>query len=152
MAKKKWIVDLGTADDHNLTPGKHWLAELHDLKQAVERSGRVAERMWEAHRRGDVRATSGRASDFYGPGGTLTDLGDQFWRPAIAGKRGRVAAGLMLPCAPAETMRALVARFSRELGREIKLMTMPRTVLKIVALVVPFLREIDEMLYQWPLN
>jgi nucleoside-diphosphate-sugar epimerase len=30
---------------------------------------RVAERMWEAHRRGDVRATSGRASDFYGPGG-----------------------------------------------------------------------------------
>ena len=128
---------------------------------------RVAERMWEAHRRGDVRATSGRASDFYGPGGTLTDLGDQFWRPAIAGKRGRVAAGLaalgtasddaygrlwMLPCAPAETMRALVARFSRELGREIKLMTMPRTVLKIVALVVPFLREIDEMLYQWPLN
>jgi len=58
----------------------------------------------------------------------------------------------MLPCAPAETMRALVARFSRELGREIKLMTMPRTVLKIVALVVPFLREIDEMLYQWPLN
>ncbi len=142
--------------------------------------GRVAERMWEAHRCGDVRATSGRASDFYGPGGTLTHLGDQFWRPAIAGKRGRVlvnpdaihtyhyipdvAAGLaalgtanddaygrpwMLPCAPAETMRALVARFSRELGRKIDLMTVPRIVLKILALVVPFLREIDEMLYQW---
>ena len=141
---------------------------------------RVAERMWEAHRRGEVRATSGRASDFYGPGGTLTHLGDQFWRPAIAGKRGRVlvdpdaihtyhyipdvALGLatlgtagddaygrpwMLPCAPAETMRALVARFSRELGREIRLMTMPRTVLKTLALVVPFLREIDEMVYQW---
>ena len=131
---------------------------------------RVAERMWEAHRRGDVRATSGRASDFYGPGGTLTHLGDQFWRPAIAGKRARVlvdpdavhtyhyipdvAAGLatlgtasddaygrpwMLPCAPAETMRALVARFSRELGREIKLLTMPRPVLNILALAVPFL-------------
>jgi len=51
---------------------------------------RVAERMWEAHRRGDVRATAGRASDFYGPGGTLTHLGDQFWRPVIEGKRGRV--------------------------------------------------------------
>src|SRR5262245_9856898 len=141
---------------------------------------RVAGRMWEAHRRGDVRATSGRASDFYGPGGTLTHLGDQFWRPVIAGKRGRVvvdpdaihtyhyipdvAAGLatlgtagddaygrpwMLPCAPAETMRALVARFSRELGRKIGLMTLPRTVLKPLALVAPFLREIDEMLYQW---
>jgi len=141
---------------------------------------RVAERMWQAHRRGDVRATTGRASDFYGPGGTLTHLGDQFWRPAIAGKRARVlvdpnavhtyhyipdvAAGLatlgtasddaygrpwMLPCAPAETMRAMVARFSRELGREIKLLTMPRPVLKILALAVPFLREIDEMSYQW---
>jgi nucleoside-diphosphate-sugar epimerase len=141
---------------------------------------RVAERMWEAHRRGDVKATTGRASDYYGPGGTLTHLGDQFWRPVMAGKRGRVlvdpdaihtyhyipdvAAGLaalgmaeddahgrpwMLPCTPAETMRALVARLSRELGREIELMTVPRTVLKMLALFVPFLREIDEMLYQW---
>src|SRR5262249_47518155 len=104
----------------------------------------------------------------------------QFWRPVIAGKRGRVlvnpdaihtyhyipdvAAGLaalgtaaddvygrpwMLPCAPAETMRALVTRLSRELGRQIELMTVPRTVLKILALAVPFLREIDEMMYQW---
>src|SRR6266700_1547723 len=142
--------------------------------------GRVAERMWEAHRRGDVRATSGRASDFYGPGGTLTHLGDQLWLPAIAGKRGRVlvnpdaihtyhyipdvAAGLaalgtanddaygrpwMLPCAPAETMRALVARLSRELGRKIDLMTEPRIVLKIVALVVTSIRDIDDILYQW---
>lgn len=141
---------------------------------------RAAERLWEAHRRGEVRATAGRASDFYGPGGTLTHLGDQFWRPAIAGKRGRVlvepdaihtyhyipdvAAGLatlgmaeddaygrpwMLPCAPAETMRAQVARFSRHLGREIRLARMPRILLKVAALAVPFLREIDEMLYQW---
>jgi hypothetical protein len=141
---------------------------------------RVAERLWEAHRRGDVRATSGRASDFYGLGGTLTHMGDQFWRPVIAGRHGRVlvdpdaihtyhyipdvAAGLatlgtasddaygrpwMLPCVPAETMRALVARFSHELGREIRLMTVPRMVLKTLALVVPFLREIDEMWYQW---
>jgi hypothetical protein len=29
----------------------------------------------------------------------------------------------MLPCTPAETMRALVVRFSRELGREIRLRT-----------------------------
>lgn len=141
---------------------------------------RVSERMWEAHRCGDVRVTTGRASDFYGPGGTLTHLGDEFWRPVIAGKRGRVlvnpdaihtyhyipdvAAGLatlgladdeaygrpwMLPCAPAESLRALVARFSRALGREIRLMTIPRTVMKILALVVPFLREVDEMSYQW---
>src|SRR6266498_3631810 len=63
---------------------------LRPCSRKGEVRARVAERMWEAHRRGDVRATSGRASDFYGPGGTLTHLGDQFWRPAIAGKRGRV--------------------------------------------------------------
>lgn len=141
---------------------------------------RAAERLWEAHRRGEVRATAGRASDFYGPGGTLTHLGDQFWGPVIAGKRGRVlvdpdavhtyhyipdvAVGLatlgtaeddaygrpwMLPCAPGESMRVLVARFSRHLGREIGLVRMPRGVVKIASLAVPFLREIDEMLYQW---
>jgi nucleoside-diphosphate-sugar epimerase len=141
---------------------------------------RAAERLFEAHRRGEVRATSGRASDYYGPGGTLTHLGDQFWRPALAGKTARVlvnpdmvhtyhyipdvAAGLavlgtagddaygqpwMLPCAPAETMRALVARLSRKLGREMRLASVPRGVVKAIGLFVPLVREVDEMLYQW---
>jgi nucleoside-diphosphate-sugar epimerase len=48
---------------------------------------RAAERLFEAHRRGDIVATSGRASDFYGPGGTLTGLGDFFWPRALAGKK-----------------------------------------------------------------
>jgi nucleoside-diphosphate-sugar epimerase len=47
---------------------------------------RAAERLFEAHRRGDVLATTGRASDFYGPGGTLTALGDFFWPRALARK------------------------------------------------------------------
>jgi hypothetical protein len=46
-------------------------------------------------------------------------------------------------------MRALAARFSRHLGREIRLARMPRILLKVAARVVPFLREIDEMMYQW---
>jgi len=45
---------------------------------------RAAERLFEAHRRGDVIATMGRASDFYGPGGTLTGLGDA----RLRGQRG----------------------------------------------------------------
>jgi nucleoside-diphosphate-sugar epimerase len=47
---------------------------------------RMAERLLEAHRRGDVRAVSGRASDFYGPRGALTHFGERFWRAAIRGK------------------------------------------------------------------
>src|SRR5262245_50685796 len=47
---------------------------------------RAAERLFDAHRRGDVVATSGRASDFYGPGGTQTGVGDFFWPRVLAGK------------------------------------------------------------------
>lgn len=48
---------------------------------------RAAERLFEAHRRGEVRALAGRASDFYGPGGALTYVGDFFWKPALAGRK-----------------------------------------------------------------
>ncbi len=153
---------------------------LNPCSRKGEIRARAAEHLFEAHRRGDVLATSGRASDYYGPGGTQTHLGDFFWRPALAGKKARVlvnpeaihtyhyipdvAAGLltlgvaeadaygrpwMLPCAPAETMRELVARFSRRLGREIKLGRMPRWMVKALGIFVPLMREVDEMLYQW---
>lgn len=51
---------------------------------------KVAERLLEAHRSGEVRAVSGRAADFYGPRGTLTFFGEQFWKPVLAGKPGMV--------------------------------------------------------------
>jgi nucleoside-diphosphate-sugar epimerase len=47
---------------------------------------RVSEQLFAAHRRGDVRATCGRASDFYGPGATQSYFGDVFWPRALAGR------------------------------------------------------------------
>jgi nucleoside-diphosphate-sugar epimerase len=153
---------------------------MNPCSRKGEIRAREAERLFEAHRRGEVRATAGRASDFYGPGATLSHLGDQFWKPAIAGGRGRVlvdpdaihtyhyvrdvAAGLatlgtaaddaygkpwMLPWAPAESMRALVARLSHYFGRDIGLTVMPRWAMKTIGLVVPMIGEINEMIYQW---
>lgn len=55
---------------------------------------RVAERLFDAHRQGKVRAVCGRASDFYGPRGKLTLFGDFFWKPVLAGKAA------MLPVNP----------------------------------------------------
>jgi nucleoside-diphosphate-sugar epimerase len=141
---------------------------------------REVERLFEAHRRGEVRATAGRASDFYGPGATTSHLGDEFWKPVIAGGRGRVlvnpdaihtyhyvpdvAEGLamlgtagddaygrpwMLPCTPAKSMRTLVERCARYLGRDIGIAAMPRWGTKALGVFIPMLREIDEMLYQW---
>jgi nucleoside-diphosphate-sugar epimerase len=49
---------------------------------------KVAERLFEAQRSGEVRAVCGRAADFYGPRGALTFFGEQFWKPVMAGKPG----------------------------------------------------------------
>jgi nucleoside-diphosphate-sugar epimerase len=141
---------------------------------------RAAERLREAHRRGEVRGVTGRASDFYGPGGTQSHLGDEFWPGVVAGKSGRVvvdpdavhtyhyipdvAAGLaalgtapddvcghawMLPCIPPVSLRNLVARLSKPLGREIKITALPRWLMKAGGIFVPILHELDEMAYQW---
>lgn len=132
----------------------------------------------EAVRRGDVRAVTGRASDFYGPGGTGTHFAERFWRPALAGKSiggvvdpetvhtyhyiPDVAAGLAalgqdpgaegifhLPCQPAETTLELVARLANALGRPIALSRIPRLALKLLAFGMPILKEVNEMAYQW---
>jgi nucleoside-diphosphate-sugar epimerase len=141
---------------------------------------RTAERLFGAHRKGEVRAVVGRASDFYGPGGGLTYLGDYFWKPALRGRTvwspvdpdalhtyhyiPDVAAALaalgsapddalgrawMLPCRPAESMAVLVDRLARHLGRPIKIARVPRILLSGLSLVVPLVRELQEMAYQW---
>ncbi len=51
---------------------------------------RVAAQLFEAHRRGDVRAVSGRAADFYGPGGVGTYFGAAFWPRVLTGKSAQV--------------------------------------------------------------
>lgn len=65
---------------------------MNPCSRKGEIRARTAERLFEAHRRGEVRATSARASDYYGPGGTLTYFGDPFWPAALAGKPVRIPA------------------------------------------------------------
>jgi nucleoside-diphosphate-sugar epimerase len=59
---------------------------MNPCSRKGEIRARAARLLFDAHRRGDVRATTARASDFYGPGGRLTHFGDVFWKPALAGK------------------------------------------------------------------
>jgi nucleoside-diphosphate-sugar epimerase len=153
---------------------------MNPCSRKGEIRARAAERLFEAHRRGDVIATEGRASDFYGPGGSQSGLGDFFWPRVLSGKTAYspfrldavhtyhyipdVAAGLaalgcadasvygrpwMLPCASVGTLRELVTRLEGKLGRAIKVAPVPRWVIKTAAVVVPLMRELDEMLYQW---
>ncbi|HET9567245.1 MAG TPA: hypothetical protein VFP16_02705, partial [Vicinamibacterales bacterium] len=153
---------------------------MNPCSRKGEIRARVSERLFEAHRSGKVIATAGRASDFYGPGGTQTGLGDFFWPRALSRKTAYspfsldaihtyhyirdVASGLallgcadssvygrpwMLPCAPAETLRQLVARLQTKLGFNIKVAQVPRWLVKAAGLVTPLMRELDEMAYQW---
>jgi len=153
---------------------------MNPCSRKGEIRARAAQQLFDAHRRGALRAVSGRASDFYGPGGRLTYLGDFFWKPAFARRTVRtpvdpdavhtyhyipdVAAGLatlgdapddalgkawMLPCRPAENLRALAGRFSRALGQEIRVAALPKFIVRAAGLFVPLVREMNEMLYQW---
>jgi len=148
----------------------------------TSRKGEIRARLIEAResaaRRGDVRLVTGRASDFYGPGGVGTYFGELFWKPALAGKKvdaivnpdqphtyhyiPDVAAGLAalgedhsaegtfhLPCQPAETTRALAGRLAQALGRPVSLRRIPPLMVKLLGLAVPLLREANEMAYQW---
>jgi nucleoside-diphosphate-sugar epimerase len=162
-------------------PGGKKLSETSPLSPCSRKGeirARLAESLAEAVRRGDVRAVAGRASDFYGPGGFMTQFADRFWKPALAGKpiggvvdpatphtyhyipdvaAGLAALGLdpgaegtfMLPCHPAESTLQLVARFAEALGRPISLGRIPPLALKLLALAMPILREVNEMAYQW---
>jgi len=141
-------------------------AELHEALQA-------------AVRRGDVRAAVGRASDFYGPNAGNSMMGERLLRQLVAGKPAQVlfdpdlphtyhfsrdvaaslatlgldagAGGLwMLPCAPASTSRALVQLLGAALGRpDAKISRMPPLLFRSASLVVPLLREVQEMMYQF---
>lgn len=63
---------------------------MNPCSRKGEVRARVAQSLFAAHKKGDVQAVVGRASDFYGPGGRLTHVGDQFWPAALRGKVARL--------------------------------------------------------------
>jgi nucleoside-diphosphate-sugar epimerase len=70
---------------------------MNPCSRKGEIRARVAEALFAAHERGDVRVTMGRASDFYGPGGVRTHFGEPFWRAALAGKTATLLVRLDTP-------------------------------------------------------
>lgn len=137
----------------------------------------AADCMLDADARGDLSVAIGRAADFFGPEAPLSVLGSHFFERVVRGKSAQfwgdvdqlhsysytpdVAAGLvalglgsargiwMLPVQPAESTRAVVARFARALGREVPISRIPTWVLRTLGVVWPIGRELAEMAYQW---
>jgi nucleoside-diphosphate-sugar epimerase len=151
--------------------------------RATTRKGRVralmAERLLAAHRAGTLRVVIGRSSDYYGPGGANSAVGEILFGAAAEGRRARwlgrldvphslnylpdVARALAtlgtrpeapgeiwhLPAAEPVTGQAFVELIASALGRPVKVTATPRLALRLAGLFDPRARESAELLYQW---
>ena len=132
-----------------------------------------------AHRSGTLQVAVGRSSDYYGPGGANSVVGDLLFGAAVTGKRARwlgrmdlphslnylpdVARALAilgarpealgevwhLPAAEPVTGRGFVELIAAPLGRPVKVTATSRLALRLAGLFDPRARETTEMLYQW---
>ncbi len=154
-----------------------------DLESRAEGpNGRVratlAGELMRAHAAGKVRATIGRASDYYGPRGRQSMAGERLFVPALAGKptqvlgdpdlphtftflgdyaRGLVTLGTRdqalgevwhLPSAETITTRAFINLVFEVAGQQPKLRVLPGSLLTVLALFNPTLRAVREQRYQ----
>jgi nucleoside-diphosphate-sugar epimerase len=139
----------------------------------------MADAVLGAHAEGRLRATIGRASDYYGPRGTTSTVGETLMKPALRGKRTRwlgsldqphtlnyledMARALVtlgehdeadgqvwhLPAAEPLTGRQFLKMVFEEAGQSPKLGVASRPLIRIGGLVNPLLRELNETLYQF---
>jgi nucleoside-diphosphate-sugar epimerase len=149
---------------------------MNPCSRKGEIRARAAERLFAAHENGEVRAVAGRASDFYGPGGRLTMLGDYFWKPALAGKKvwspvdpdavhtyhyiPDVAAGLATLGAAADEdygrpwmlpcqPAGTLRTLAERCAGPLRIERIPPWLLRALGPFVPLVREMNEMAYQW---
>jgi nucleoside-diphosphate-sugar epimerase len=150
---------------------------------ATTRKGSVraqmAKNLMDAYESGNVRVTVGRASDYFGPRGLLTAMGERVFYPALAGKKAQlvgdpdqlhsysylpdVARDLItlgerdeadgeawhLPNAPAVTTREFINMVYSAAGNEPGIQVMPRLMVSAIGLFSGNLRELKEMLYEF---
>jgi len=137
----------------------------------------MAEAVIAAHHNGEVRAAIGRASNYIGPEYDL--IGNLVFYPALEGKTasllgkldvphtfsyipdvGRALATLgtrdealgqiwIAPCLPAITQRELMDVLAQEIGKPVKTRSAGRTLLRLMGLFDPAIRETVEMMYEW---
>jgi len=138
----------------------------------------VATALMNAHAAGRVRATIGRASDFYGPQARRSKVGDGVFARALARKPAQTlgdpdalhtytfiddfAAGLVtlaqrdealgevwhIPSAETVTTRRFIEMVFEQLQRPARLQTVPRLMISMLGVFIPAMRAVKETLYQ----
>ena len=138
----------------------------------------LATTLMNAHAAGKVRATIGRASDFYGPHARQSKAGDGIFARALAGKPTQVlgdpdaphtltfiddfASALVtlsqqdkalgqvwhVPSAETVSMRGFIELIFRQLGKPVSLRPVPKIFINALAIVVPTMAGVKETMYQ----
>lgn len=139
----------------------------------------MARELLGAHESGRLRVAIGRASDYFGPRGLVSHMGERVFYPALEGKNAQVfgdpdqphtftylpdiAAGLAtlghreeadgrpwhLPNPETLTTRAFVRKVYEAAGTDGDVSAMPNFLVNLVALFNSSVREIKEVLYQF---
>jgi nucleoside-diphosphate-sugar epimerase len=152
-------------------------------QRATGKKGRtrllMAGRLLEAHRSGRARVAIGRSSDYYGPRGTASVVGDTVFGAAVEGKTVRWPASLEvphqfnylpdmaralltlgereeadgevwhLPAAEPITGRRFLDLLFAEINTTPKVSVTSRTMVRLAGLFSPFIREFGENFYQF---
>ena len=138
----------------------------------------LATALMNAHASGKVRATIGRASDFYGPHARQSKAGDGIFARILAGKPAQAlgdpdaphtltfiddfAAALVtlsqqdkalgevwhVPSAETTSVRRFVEMVCDQVGKPIMLRPVPRIFINALAIVVPAMAGVKETMYQ----
>jgi nucleoside-diphosphate-sugar epimerase len=149
----------------------------------ASKKGRVraamADELLAAHRAGVLRVTIGRASDYYGPGGPGSAVGERLFRAVLAGKKAQWFASLdqphtlnylddmaralitlgdrpeadgrawILPADAPLTGFQFVQLAARVAGTEVEAAVLGLGTVRLFGLFLPILREFPELWYQW---
>jgi nucleoside-diphosphate-sugar epimerase len=158
------------------------ISETHPLS-ATTRKGKTRADLWHSleaeHRAGRLKATAGRASDFFGPHAAASAVGERFFEPLLHGKKaelfgnpdalhtytyvvdfGEALVRLALderslgrawhvPNAPAVSTRQFLDMAASIAGVEPSSVTRSRFQLRLAGLFIPPAKESIEMLYEF---
>lgn len=139
----------------------------------------MARELLAAHAAGEVRATIGRASDYFGPRALVSAMGERVFYPLLAGKKAQIignpdtqhsyayvpdiARGLValgerdealgevwhLPHSEAITTREFVRRAAAALGVNAGLQSLPKPLARLIGLFNRDVRELIELWYEF---
>jgi nucleoside-diphosphate-sugar epimerase len=165
----------GPTNGQPMTERLPYLAKTH---KGIVRA-KMADEVLAAHTSGKVRVAVGRASDYFGPRGLVSGMGERVFYPALNGKKAQVmgdpdqphtysyipdiATGLSilgdrdeadgkvwhLPNAPTVTTRQFIEMVFAASGTQGTIQPMPDWMVNMVALFNGNVRELKEMLYEF---